>query len=122
MEILLSGSAQRSGKLFSDQIEFWQRTLQPPLPPLELRFARPGPTGRTYEFRRERFAFLVDQLGILDNLLREEHASRFMGLLPLVKGALTLASDSTDIRVATMVAIGFSRRHGMSWGFLRTRS
>ncbi|HKB00610.1 MAG TPA: condensation domain-containing protein, partial [Gemmataceae bacterium] len=63
---------------YRDQVQFWKRTLAPPLPALDLPFSKPRPVWQNYHGERVRFEVRPELVAGMDRLCRELSVTRFM--------------------------------------------
>jgi amino acid adenylation domain-containing protein len=92
------------GPALEEQLSWWRRRLQEPLPVLDLPTDFPRPAIRTSNGAKEPLKLASEVVGRLTNLARAEGATTFMALLALWKLLLLRHTGQEDLIVGTPVA------------------
>lgn len=92
------------GKIFENQLAYWEKELKGAAPVLELPIDHPRPSMASGKGSWEPFRFAPATLQALNTLAREENVTLFMLLLSIYMTLLFRYSSQEDILVGTPVA------------------
>ncbi|HEX3151861.1 MAG TPA: amino acid adenylation domain-containing protein [Gemmataceae bacterium] len=94
----------RKTQAFRDQLEYWKKTLAPPVPTLDLPFARPRPVWQTFKGAMFKFDVPKKLVGAVDKLSRQESVTRFMVGLAAFQTVLGRYTGADNLLLGTPVA------------------
>jgi amino acid adenylation domain-containing protein len=96
--------AQRKTPAFRDQVEYWKKVLAPPVPTLDLPFARQRPVWQTFKGSVIKFDVPKKLVGAIDKLSRQESVTRFMVGLAAFQAVLHRYTGQDNLLLGTPVA------------------
>jgi len=89
---------------YRDQVEFWKRVLAPPIPTLDLPFAKPRPRWQTFKGERIRFEVPPELVAGIDRVCRAGSVTRFMFGLAAFQTVLNRYTGIDTVLLGTPVA------------------
>jgi amino acid adenylation domain-containing protein len=89
---------------FREQVDYWKKVLAPPLPALDLPFARARPVWQTFKGTMLRFEVPKKHVGAIDKLSRQESVTRFMVGLAAFQTVLHRYTGSDNLVLGTPAA------------------
>ena len=97
-------SAQRKSPAFRDQVDYWKQTLAPPVPTLDLPFAKQRPVWQTFKGSVVKFDLPKKVVGSVDKLSRQESVTRFMVGLAAFQAVLHRYTGQDNVLLGSPVA------------------
>jgi amino acid adenylation domain-containing protein len=97
-------SGLRNTPAFGEQVEYWKKVLAPPVPTLDLPFARQRPVWQTSKGSVIKFDVPKKVVGAIDKLSRQESVTRFMVGLAAFQAVLHRYTGSDSVVLGTPVA------------------
>lgn len=97
-------AGQRQTPAAREQVEYWKKVLAPPVPTLDLPFARPRPVWQTFKGATVRFDLPKKLVGAIDRLSRQESVTRFMVGLAAFQAVLHRYTGCDNLLLGTPVA------------------
>jgi amino acid adenylation domain-containing protein len=89
---------------YREQVEFWKRVLAPPVPTLDLPFAKPRPRWQTFKGERIRFEVPAELVTDIDRVCRDASVTRFMFGLAAFQTVLNRCAGIDTVLLGTPVA------------------
>ena len=87
-----------------DQVDYWKKVLAPPVPTLDLPFAKQRPVWQTFKGSVIKFDLPKKLVGAVDKLSRQESVTRFMVGLAAFQAVLHRYTGQADLLLGTPVA------------------
>jgi amino acid adenylation domain-containing protein len=96
--------ACRKTPAFREQVEYWKKVLHPPVPTLDLPFARQRPVWQTFKGSVVKFELPKKLVGAIDKLARQESVTRFMVGLAAFQTVLHRYTGADNVILGSPVA------------------